>query len=171
MIVTERLWMRPLCVADAEFVLRLTKEPAFIENIGDKRLRHKKDAETFLTRGVWTNQPIPGYGQFLVLRKEGDIPVGVCGLLYREMLHITDVGFAFHSDYWGHGYASEAAKAVLLYGQQQLGIEEIFGLTGRENLRSIRVLESLGMRFLREVFLGFQEAVLLYGYPKEPTSL
>jgi RimJ/RimL family protein N-acetyltransferase len=148
---TDRFWIRDLCSDDAAFVLELTNEPAFIANIGNKGLETLEDAVQFLAEGSWTCQPKPGYGQFLVELKGSGDPVGVCGLLYRDSLDVTDVGFAMLSQHRGRGYASEAAEAVMQYGYSDLGVEEIVGLTSAENLPSIRVLEKLGMKFDRMV--------------------
>lgn len=151
---TARLRIRRLTVEDAVFVLALTNEPAFLAHIGDKGLRSVEDAERFLREGPWTNQPRPGYGQFAVELKETGSPVGVCGLLYREGLDLSDVGFAVLSQYRGQGLAFEAAEAVMRYGRSTLGLTQIVGLTSRSNVASIRLLEKLGLRFERMAAMG-----------------
>jgi len=150
-IDTDRLLLRELTTDDAAFVLRLVNQPSFVANIGDKGLRTLADARRFIMDGSWTNQERPGHGQFLVELKEGGEPVGICGLLYRESLDVSDVGFAVLPEYWGRGFAFEAAEAMVEYGHSELGINEIVGLTSRENTASIKVLEKLGMEFKNEV--------------------
>lgn len=145
LLETERLELRRLGVDDARFVLRLVNEPSFRENIGDKGLRTLEDAERFLREGYWTRQSKPGYGQFLVELKSDGAAAGVCGLLYREQWDMSDIGFAFLPQYWGRGLALEAASAVLRYASEELGVEKVVGLTTKDNLPSIRVLEKLGM--------------------------
>jgi RimJ/RimL family protein N-acetyltransferase len=73
--------------------------------------------------------------------------IGVCGLLFREALDVSDIGCAFLPLYWRRGYAYEAACAVIEYGRSTLGIEKIVGLTSEKNIASIRALEKLGMSF------------------------
>lgn len=148
---TERLVIRELTARDAAFVLRLTNEPSFISNIADKGIRSLDDARTFLREGAWTNQARPGLGQFLVELKGDASAAGVCGLMHRQGLDVTDVGFAFLPEFWGNGYALEAASALIEYGRSELGIEAIVGLTTTSNSSSIKVLERLGMRFRRTV--------------------
>jgi len=143
---TKRLRLRWLTAADARFVLRLVNEPSFLEHIGDKGLRTLEDAKRFLQEGYWTCQGKPGYGQFLAELKSDGAPAGVCGLLYREVLDISDIGFAFLPEHWGRGLAFESASAVLRYGSEELGVERIVGLTTVANLPSIKVLEKLGMK-------------------------
>lgn len=145
-IETSRLRLRPLRESDADFVLRLVNDPAFIEHIADKNLRTSEDARAFLREGPWTHQSRAGYGQLLVEAKDVREAVGVCGLLYREALDLTDVGFAILAEFRGRGFAIEAARAVLEYGYTELELAEIVGLTSATNLASIRVLEKLGMQ-------------------------
>jgi RimJ/RimL family protein N-acetyltransferase len=150
-VETPRLRLRQFTLDDAEFVLELVNEPSFVSNIADKGLRTPDDARRFILEGSWTCQEKPGYGQFVVELKEGGEPVGICGLLYRDSLDLTDIGFALLPDYWGQGYAFEAASTVLEYGRSTLGIEKIVGLTSEDNLASIKVLRKLGMEFERTV--------------------
>jgi len=150
-VETPRLRLRKLTVDDAEFVFRLVNEPSFLSNIGDKGVKNLDGARQFILEGPWTCQKRRGYGQFLVELKEGGVPIGVCGLVYRESLDETDVGFALLPEYWKRGFAYEAADAMLQYGHSTLGIDRIVGLTSEENLASISVLEKLGMNFERIV--------------------
>ena len=148
---TPRLRMRELTVDDAGFILDLVNQPSFLENIGDKGVRNLHDAESFILEGPWASHCDRGYGQFVVELKAGGEPIGVCGILYRDALDVSDVGCAFLPKYWRQGYAYEAARAVMDYGRTALGIETIVGLTSKKNPASIKLLEKLGMRFEKTV--------------------
>jgi RimJ/RimL family protein N-acetyltransferase len=76
-----------------------------------------------------------------------DAPIGICGLLKRDSLDDVDVGFAFLERYWGKGFASESAAAVMEYGRNVLRIKRIVAITSPDNEGSIRVLSKLGLRF------------------------
>jgi RimJ/RimL family protein N-acetyltransferase len=144
---TQRLNIRELNVDDAEFVLELTNAPTTIENIGDKGLRSVSDARRFILEGPWTFQQKPGYGQFAIELKSTGDRIGVCGILYRDSLDLTDVGFALMPKFWRQGFAFEAATAVMEYGSKVLGVENIVGLTSEGNIASISLLEKLGLHF------------------------
>jgi RimJ/RimL family protein N-acetyltransferase len=148
---TPRLLIRELTVDDAEFIFGLVNEPSFLKNIGDKGVRNLEDARKFILEGPWASHRERGYGQFLVELKEGGDPIGVCGLLFRESLNVSDIGCAYLPQYWRRGFAYEAACAVMEYGRETLGIEKIVGLTSKENLASIKALEKLGMSYERIV--------------------
>ena len=144
---TSRLKIRELRIDDAKFVLALTNEPSFIENISDKGLRSVADTEEFILKGPWTYQQPDGYGQFAVELKYSGELVGICGVLVREAFDLTDVGFAFMPGFWRRGLAFEAAQAVMGYARTTLGVDRISGLTSSENTASIRLLVKLGMQF------------------------
>jgi RimJ/RimL family protein N-acetyltransferase len=57
----------------------------------------------------------------------------------------VEVGWRLVRDAWGHGYASEAARAAIDYGFTTLGLEEIISMTAVTNERSWRVMERIGM--------------------------
>ena len=150
-VETPRLELRELTLDDAGFILGLVNEPSFLANIDDKGVRTLDDAKQFILDGPWKRNQKPGYGQFMVELKPDGIPIGVCGLLYREILDVTDVGCAFLPAYWRQGIAHEAASAIMEYGRSTLGVEKIVGLTSKDNLASIGLLEKFGMKFERIV--------------------
>ncbi len=150
-VETQRLLIRELTIDDAEFIFRLVNEPSFLKNIGDKGVRNLEDARQFILDGPWASHRERGYGQFLVELKEGGEPIGVCGLLFRESLNVSDIGCAYLPQYWRRGFAYEAACAVMEYGRTTLGIDRIVGLTSEKNLASIKALEKLGMSFEKMV--------------------
>jgi len=153
-LTTSRLRLRALIEGDAPFVVELVNEPAFLEHIGDKNVRSENDARRFIAEGPWTRGQPEGHGQLVVERIEDGEPVGVCGLLHRESLELTDVGFAILERHRGRGYATEAAEALYRYGIETLGLVRIVGLTTPGNRSSIRVLEKLGLRFEKTVRMG-----------------
>jgi RimJ/RimL family protein N-acetyltransferase len=150
-VETPRLQIRELTTEDAEFIYTLVNEPSFLENIGDKGVRNLEDARRFILDGPWTNHRERGYGQFLVELKDSGEPIGVCGLLFRESLNVSDIGCAYLPKYWRRGYAYEAACAMMEYGRTTLGIDKIVGLTSEKNVASINALEKLGMSFEKMV--------------------
>lgn len=163
-LATQRLRLRPLSVDDAAFVLRLVNEPDFLEHIGDKGVRDLAGARRFLRQGPWMHQELAGHGMLAVELGEGGEPVGVCGLLHRPELDLSDVGFAFLAAHRGRGFATEAAREVMRFGREELGLERVHGLASPANRASIRVLEKLGLRLRELVRLGEGEReAALYG--------
>lgn len=147
---TERLRLRRLELRDAAWIKRLVNEPSFIENIGDRNVKSIEDAERYLSEGPVASYAKFGFGLWAVERKSDGAPLGMCGLLKRDALEHADVGFAFFPEYWGQGYALEAAKESMRFGQTTLAMPEIWAITSPANQRSIRLLEKLGFRFAEQ---------------------
>ena len=87
----------------------------------------------------------------LVVERSTDLPIGICGLLKREHLEHPDIGFAFVPESWSRGYAAESASAVMSWGRESAGVDRILAITQPDNVRSIRTLERLGLRFERTI--------------------
>ncbi len=151
LIQTERLAIRKMQDPDAEFILKLVNEPAFHANIGDKKIRSLEDARGYIRSAGLSSNPSPDLGMYLVTLVEDAVPIGICGLLKRDQLDNPDIGFALAEQYWGKGYAVEAARAVLDYGNTSLGHSRIVAITSPSNAASIRLLEKLGLRLERMI--------------------
>jgi RimJ/RimL family protein N-acetyltransferase len=75
----------------------------------------------------------------------------------------VEIGWRLARDHWGHGYACEAAGAVLAFGFEQLGLPEIVSFTVAANTRSRRVMERIGMT--RDPAEDFLHPLLPEGHP------
>ncbi len=75
----------------------------------------------------------------------------------------VEVGWRFAREAWGHGYATEAAKAAVEFGFETLGLREIVSFTVPANERSWRVMERLGMK--RDPVDDFEHPRLPEGHP------
>lgn len=169
---TERLLLRELALTDDGFILDLLNQPSFIRFIGDKGVRTLADARRYLETGPLASYQRFGFGLQLTLLKASQLPIGICGLVKRETLPDPDLGFAFLPQYWGQGYASEAASAALADGRQRLGLERFLGITLLDNFASARVLEKVGLQFQRQVRLEATGPELkLFAVGPEPRSL
>lgn len=146
---TERLLLRTMREDDAPFYLALVNEPSWLEHIGDKGIRTLDDARESIVAGPMRMQRLLGYSLYLVERKADGAPLGLCGLILRDTLPGTDIGYALAPRYWGHGYAYEAAAAIVDLARDRLGLRRLFGIVSPANAPSIALLEKLGLSFLR----------------------
>ncbi|KAK0464001.1 GNAT domain-containing protein [Desarmillaria tabescens] len=93
--------------------------------------------------------PGHGHGQYLVSLKETSKHVGIVSLMKgdspEQSYPVPDVGFAMLPEVSGQGYATEAARKLLDYASEVLGVKEVFGFTDAKNTASRRVLEKLGL--------------------------
>jgi [ribosomal protein S5]-alanine N-acetyltransferase len=161
---TARLTLRRLDFADAPFLVGLLNQPSFLANIGDRGVRNVDDAHRYLCEGPMAMYEQHGFGLWHVAQLSDGASVGLCGLLRREILPDVDVGYAFLPDYWGRGYAFEAASATVAHAASKFGLKRLVGVVSEGNDGSIRVLEKLGMTFERMVSMRPGEPdVKLYG--------
>lgn len=140
---TNRLILRELQLADAAFALRLYNEPSFLQHIGDKGVRTLADAEKNLQQGAIASYAQHGYGMWLVENQQGQA-IGLCGLIKRDFLTETDLGYAYLPQYFGLGYAYEAASAVLAYAAAQTELKTLVAIVSPANLASKALLQKLG---------------------------
>jgi len=162
-VETERLVLRRLTAADAEFILELLNDPSFLRFIGDRGVRNVEDARRYIETGPVAMYAEHGFGMFLVQLKGDSVPIGICGLMKRASLPDVDVGFAFLPRFWSQGYAIESATAVVALGQREFGLKRIAGITKPGNRSSIKVLERLGLKFEKLVKLSAEgEDTALY---------
>ena len=157
---TERLILRQFTTDDAEFILELLNEPSFIQNIGDRGVRNKSDAERYIEKGPVASYVQFGFGLYLVQLKESGESIGMCGLIKRDSLDDVDIGYAFLPEFWSKGYAVESAQAVREYGCNVIGLKRIVAITDPVNEGSIRVLEKLGFKFEKMVRLSADDIEL-----------
>jgi ribosomal-protein-alanine N-acetyltransferase len=161
---TPRLILRRIDFDDAPFVIDLLNQPSFLANIGDKGVRSIDDAHRYMREGPMAMYEKYGFGLWHTARKSDGATVGMCGLLKRDNLPDPDIGYAFLPEYWGSGYAFEAAEATLHHGAGKFGLERIIAVVSPGNTASIRVLEKLGMRQERMIAMRPGEPeVRLYG--------
>jgi len=161
---TGRLPLRRFGFDDATFILRLLNEPSFIENIGDRGVRSIEDAHRYLREGPLAMYEKYGFGLWHAARNSDGAAVGTCGLLRRDNLPDVDIGYAFLPEFWGLGYAIEAAEATMRHGAKEFGLRRVIAVVSQGNDPSIRVLEKLGMRHERMFAMRPDEPeVRLYG--------
>lgn len=158
--VTPRLALRRLTLADAPFMLALLNEPSFHTFIGDRGVRTVEDAELYLRNGALASYVTHGFGLYLVTLRESGTAIGICGLIRREGLDDPDIGFAYQPAFWGQGFGDEAAQGVLQHARHELGLPRVAAITNPDNVRSIRLLEKLGLKFVRQLQLSADASVV-----------
>jgi RimJ/RimL family protein N-acetyltransferase len=146
--------LRELTAGDAPFILKLLNEAGFLEFIGDKGVRSLADARQYIAKGPVDSYRRHGFGLYLTSLRDSGTPIGICGLVKRDALPDVDVGFAFLTQFWSKGYASEAAAAVLAYGETILGLKRIVAITAPGNRGSMAVLEKIGLRLEGKIRLA-----------------
>jgi RimJ/RimL family protein N-acetyltransferase len=92
----------------------------------------------------WENY---GFGWWAVVLKESGELIGHCGLQFIHVTPEIEATYGLAKEYWRMGLASEAARACLRYGFEQLEIDRIYALADPGNIASHRVMERVGMKY------------------------
>jgi RimJ/RimL family protein N-acetyltransferase len=152
-ITTSRLLLRRWRSDDVEPYAAMCSDPEVMRYIGsgDTRTREQAAAAILAFERVWEEK---SYGLFAVELLGSNQLIGFTGLaepaFLPEIMPAVEVGWRFTRQSWGNGYATEAARAVLDFGADQLGISEILSIHQVGNDASARIMQKLGMRFDRE---------------------
>lgn len=159
---TERLLLRPMSPEDAEFILDLYNRPKFIQFIGDRNLKTVTDAEDYIKNRFLPQFERLGYGNYLMVTKEGHHKIGGVGIFEREGLEVVDIGFSLLDEFEGKGYAYEAASKIKSVGMNNYGLKKISAITTKDNFSSQKLIEKLGLRFQRWVTIPNDPEELMY---------
>jgi RimJ/RimL family protein N-acetyltransferase len=145
-IETQRLILRTWRPEDADAYFQINQDPKVIEFLRGPLTREQ--VNDFIS-AVNRHQEKHGYTLWAVELKETTELMGFIGLNYTDWeAHFTpavEVGWRLGSQFWGKGYATEGAKASVDYGFKQCGLKEIVSFTTPANVRSIRVMERIGL--------------------------
>lgn len=141
-IKTPRLIIRPLTLADVNFVIAQFNEPDVLNYIGDRKINTIEQAEDYIINGPQLSYKKHGIGSMAIcLKNDESLVVGLAGLLKRVELKYPDLGYSLLSKYYYCGYGKEAASAVLAHYSQY---QTILAQVHPENKTSQALLEHLG---------------------------
>ena len=151
MRTTERLVLRPFRDEDVAPWAALNADPEVTEFLGEPLNREQSDQ---IAAAINAKYEADGYG-FLAIERRSDGAFLGAGGLSREQWYPDDleVGWRLAREYWGHGYATEAATSWLEHGFTNLNLPRIIAVTDTPNARSIAVMRRLGMTFDHEATL------------------
>ena len=158
---TERLILRPMGVEDRDFIFELYNRPKFIQYIGDRHIKTLADAENYITNRFLPQFERLGYGNYLMMTKEGN-KIGGLGIFEREGLDVVDIGFSLLEEFEGKGYAYEAAAKVKSIGMDDFGLKKISAITSKDNFSSQKLIEKLGLQLKGYVTLPEDDEELMY---------
>ncbi len=92
------------------------------------------------------NYATRGYGMFALVSRSSNSVVGFCGLVHPDGQAEAEIKYAFRREFWGQGFASEAATAMLAIAPSAFGLHRVVATTAPENVASQRVLLKAGMQ-------------------------
>ena len=148
-IQTRRLLIRPFRAEDQLALYELHRDPLVTRYAGGTKTLSESRAAL---QRVIERMAATGLGALAVEELSSGKVIGWCGIQVIADLDEYEVIYALRPEKWGHGLAFEAASTLTSLAFQRLSINKMNGLVFERNVRSIRVLEKLGMRFVRHYY-------------------
>jgi [ribosomal protein S5]-alanine N-acetyltransferase len=157
---TPRLVGRAVTADDLEFVARVWNDERVAPTIGGVRSWQQLEERIERWACHWEAH---GFGVTLFRERTSGTPVGWGGLQHST-IGIGDrltVGYAIAPDAWGHGYATEIARAAVAHAFDVLGVDRLYASVLSTNERSRRVLAKAGLSVHAELDHG-EHAEVIY---------
>ncbi len=152
-IQTARTRLRPWCEQDRDALAHMHADSEVMADYGGPLDRAESDAKLDRYRAAYDAH---GFGRWLLEDLGGEF-LGYVGVMPIGTDHPAapgvEIGWRLVRSAWGHGYASEAARAVLLDGFVRNGWTEVVAYTAADNVRSQAVMDRLGL--VREAHRDF----------------
>ena len=165
-LYTKRLVIRPLRVADAEPAYKFMDLDKDVSRFINRANSLKQKTERFekLVRGYQAEN----YGYFAMAPISSDEQmIGWVGLTPLEKHPHTQLLYGLAKQYWGKGYASEAAAAMVQYAFRRMHLDELVAVVNPENAASRKVIEKIGMTLRGEIDWPRQGTVEVFAITRD----
>lgn len=146
-LITERLCLREFKEDDWPDILVYQADPLYLRYY-EWTGRTPEAAQDFVQMFLAQQQEQPRTKfQLAVTLKSTHQLIGTCGIRMASIdSHEGNIGYELSPKYWGQGYATEAARAMVQFGFEELRLHRIWSWCIADNVGSARVLQKLGMR-------------------------
>jgi RimJ/RimL family protein N-acetyltransferase len=165
---TERLKLRSWQESDIEHYLTLATDVGYhcFSAPGRFMVRSREEAREKVQQRMLLFEQRK-LGKFPIFLKATGEFIGTCGIepFDLEGHPQLELGYRLCLKFWGNGYAREAAQAMLKYGFDDLKLAKIMAFVLPQNRASVKILEQLGFRYLRD-FVHASLAHRLYEFPR-----
>ena len=146
-IETERLILRNLIPDDYEAAFSWCGDPEVNTYLIYPLYTRKEDVKTWIES---RNPDDPNNYDFGFERKDTGELIGCGGYVYHSENNTWKIGYNIRKDQWGQGYVVEAMQGILKEIKKTRTVETIEGIFASENHKSQRVMEKLGMSYVRD---------------------
>ena len=153
-VQTKRLIIREFQVTDIEALAKILAKPEVMLFFSPTGALSTKQTAVKIQSFLDSYQKY-GYGKYALIHRQSGRLIGYCGIAVKEIEGKleNELGYRLDSDFWGKGLATEAMKACLEYYFDKFKFDSVLGIVEPENKASIRVLEKVGMEFVKESIL------------------
>jgi ribosomal-protein-alanine N-acetyltransferase len=147
-IETTRLLLRHFTLDDLPAFAVIRANAEVMQHISTRRPQ-SVDEVRWVLQLIIRNWRDIGFDRWAVVDKANNRLLGWCGLNYLDDSEEVEIGYGIAREYWGLGLIPEAAQATLRYGFEELHLQKIVAVAFPENLASQRVMQKLGMHYVK----------------------
>ena len=146
-IETKRLKLRDFNPADWGSVHEYASDPEVTRYVGWGP-NNEEDTTNFLKRVLGSQLSLPRENyELATVLKIGDILIGGARISVSDPRHREGfIGYVLNRKYWGEGYATELAEALLAFGFNEMGLHRVYATCDVDNIASAHVMEKIGMQ-------------------------
>ncbi len=146
--------MRPFKSEDALRLHSIYQEKDVLKYFPGSSSPSLEQVESFVSR-QYTHWQEHSYGNWAIVPAGATEIIGWAGLQYLPELDETEVGFLLAKPFWGHGFATEAARLSIQFGFERFKLAHIIALVHPENYASLAVVRKCGFIY--------EETIVLWG--------
>ena len=166
-IETARLRLRPFAMNDLDALhQQIYSEAEVMRYLPGGQPRPRDETEVVLSEFI-AHEVRHGYTIDAVIDKRSGQFMGMCGLFVLKEDGAVEIAYALGQSFWGQGYTTEAAVAVLRYGFETIGLQRIIALAVPENIASQRVMQKIGMQHQGTTHRYYNTDLVLYTLASE----
>lgn len=145
-IETERLQLRTLSTEDAERVEELASDYEIARTTLTIPHPYPKGSAVPFIESVLKMEEKEPVAFFAIIEKESSSLIGIINIGNHPVHKRGELAYWVGKPYWGKGYGTEAAKAVMKFGFEVLNLHKIFAASFTDNPGSWRIMEKIGMK-------------------------
>ena len=142
-LTTPRVTLRHLEPSDLNHLFQMNSDPRVMEYIAP--VYNLETCQKRLEMALAFYQEHPQMGKLAAIQRSDNAFMGWFCLQPLDNTEEFEIGYRMMPEFWGKGIATEAAKVLLDYGFEQVGLKRIVGITRPDNIASQRVLLKIGL--------------------------
>jgi RimJ/RimL family protein N-acetyltransferase len=149
-IETPRLYLRKFVHEDASWLSGIYADIDVMRYIATGVTIPEELVKRGIARRI-NNYDDGRYPEGVIILKDENKPIGHCGFSMLQDKSDIEIAYLLDKPYWGKGYATEMASAMLQHGFNNLGYNRVVGMVYPRNIPSANVLKKIGMVYEKEI--------------------
>ncbi|HDR7795761.1 TPA: GNAT family N-acetyltransferase [Bacillus luti] len=149
-IHTKRLFMRKPLIEDVDQFYSILKEKVVGKWLAKSRGMSKEEVNDYIGQLIshWEQYD---FGVWLLINRNTRKLIGHCGLRKIDETGEIEIMYLLDPEYWGNGYASEAANASIQYAKEMMNVKRIIARVKIANENSKKLLRNLGFTYTHDI--------------------